>query len=184
MVRPEPHQPLDEADLGVDGGVEARLAPPGRISAAGAAARARGLGLVLRSRPSFAGAASMPASAARCFSASRRLRSSRSLARRSALYSNTAREACALVIRSGLSICPAPGWSSSAKSAPRGSDAIAAIEPARGPKPKRCSARAALRLGVEGHAFHPSRTWATVGDPHDPRPPSNTTTAARRVIAA
>src|SRR5712692_6065114 len=40
---------------------------------------------------------------------------------------------------------PAPGRSSSASSAPREWDASAAIEPGRGPKPNRCSAKAALR---------------------------------------
>src|SRR5262245_37017864 len=112
----------------------------------GSGGSASGLGWASVSA-SLAAASSMPASAARCFCASRRLRSSRSLARRSELYSKTAREACAPVIRSGLSICPAPGLSSSATSPPRGSAALAAIEPARGPKPKRCNASAACALG-------------------------------------
>ena len=56
---------------------------------------------------------------------------------------NAAIDDCAAVISSAFTICPMPGLSSSASSAPRGSDAIAAIEPARGPIPKRCKARAA-----------------------------------------
>jgi len=40
-------------------------------------------------------------------------------------------------------IWPAPGFSISASSAPRGSDAMTAIEPGRGPSPNRCSASAA-----------------------------------------
>src|SRR6202022_1039261 len=89
-------------------------------------------------------AVSPPAfSTATCGAASRRRRSRLSLAARSALYSKTARLAAALVGRSGFRICPAFGRSISARSAPRGSAAIAAIEPLRGPKPNRCSARAA-----------------------------------------
>src|SRR5438105_531536 len=65
------------------------------------------------------------------------------LALRSALYSKTARLAAPLVGRSGLVICPAPGASSSAVSAPRGSAAISPIDPARGPNPNRCSASGA-----------------------------------------
>src|ERR1039457_6963940 len=42
---------------------------------------------------------------------------------------------------------PAPGRSSSASIAPRGSEATDAIEPARGPKPKRWSAVAADVFG-------------------------------------
>src|SRR4051812_47942788 len=64
-------------------------------------------------------------------------------ARRSARNSNAARTACALVIRWLPSIRPIPGRSSSASKAPRGSEASAAIEPRRGPRPKRCSASAA-----------------------------------------
>src|SRR3954454_20190862 len=40
-------------------------------------------------------------------------------------------------------ICPAPGFSISSSSAPRGSEAIILIEPARGPRPNRCRASAA-----------------------------------------
>ena len=62
---------------------------------------------------------------------------------RSALYSKTARLAAPLVGRSGFVICPAPGRSSSAISAPRGSAAISPIDPSRGPNPNRCRASAA-----------------------------------------
>src|SRR5205085_2502839 len=53
-------------------------------------------------------------------------------------------------------ICPAPGFSISASSAPRGSEAIAAIDPARGPRPNRCRASAAAPFAsidrtVAGH---------------------------------
>ena len=76
-------------------------------------------------------------SSAACFCAIRRAcRSWRKL--------KAAVEDLAAVISSALTICPMPGLSSSASSAPRGSDAIAAIEPARGPKPKRCRASAAV----------------------------------------
>jgi len=43
---------------------------------------------------------------------------------------------------------PALGRSRSASNAPRGSSAIAAIEPATGPKPNRCNASAASSLGL------------------------------------
>src|SRR5262249_48251688 len=43
---------------------------------------------------------------------------------------------------------PAPGRSRSASNAPRGSSAIAAIEPATGPNPNRCNASAASNLGL------------------------------------
>src|SRR4029077_3649513 len=82
-------------------------------------------------------------SIATCGAAARRSFSRLSLAARSALNSKTARLAAALLGRSAFAISPALGRSSSARSAPRGSDAIAAIEPVRGPKPNRCSARAA-----------------------------------------
>src|SRR3982075_985233 len=59
---------------------------------------------------------------------------------------NAARAATLLFISSRLEMRPAPGRSSSAISAPRGSDAMAAIEPVRGPRPKRLSASAASAL--------------------------------------
>src|SRR5689334_19290698 len=59
---------------------------------------------------------------------------------------NVARVATPLLISSGLETRPALGRSRSAISAPRGSDAMAAIEPVRGPRPKRLSASAASAL--------------------------------------
>src|SRR6202030_3732310 len=53
--------------------------------------------------------------------------------------------AAPLLISPASGILPAFGLSSSARSAPLGSDAIAAMVPARDPKPNRCSARAAPR---------------------------------------
>jgi hypothetical protein len=49
--------------------------------------------------------------------------------------------------RSALAMRPAPGRSSSERNAPRGSDAIASIVPARGPSPNRCRACAATAFG-------------------------------------
>src|SRR6516165_763904 len=91
------------------------------------------------------GFASIAASAsALCAAASRRSRSRFPFAARSALYSKTARLAAPLLGRSGAAISPAFGRSSSARSAPRGSNAMASIEPARGPKPNRCNASTAF----------------------------------------
>src|SRR5579884_2504423 len=84
---------------------------------------------------------SMPVFAASFCAASRRLRSSLSCAARAALYSKTSRFSAAAA-GSAAAIRPAPGRSSSARSAPCGSLASAAIEPRRGPMPKRCSASA------------------------------------------
>ena len=68
-------------------------------------------------------------------------------ARRSARNSKDARTACALVIRLLPMIRPMSGRSSSANNAPRASEAIAAIEPRRGPRQKRCRASAAANFG-------------------------------------
>ncbi len=62
---------------------------------------------------------------------------------RSAFASATMRKARALVGSDCAATSPARGLASSASSAPRGSDSIAAIDPGRGPIPKRCSASAA-----------------------------------------
>src|SRR6516162_2600653 len=106
-------------------------------------------------------AASPPASCIATFAAaSRRSRSRFSLAARSALYSKTARLAAPLLGRSALTICPTPGRSSSARRAPRGSSVIASIEPARGPKPNRCSASAAS-LGLQAISVVPPKTRRT-----------------------
>ena len=140
MVRPEPDQPLDEADLGRERGVDARLGlvevellrrdADGRPLPRRPACRRRSLAV------RFSAARSC------CPPASRRIwrRASLELERR-------ARRRTPLLSRSALAMRPAPLRSSSAISAPRGSDAIAAIEPARGPSPKRCSASAACAFG-------------------------------------
>src|SRR5262249_53268702 len=52
-----------------------------------------------------------------------------------------------LVSKSALPTRPAPARSNSASSAPRGSEATAAIDPARGPRPNRCKASAASAFG-------------------------------------
>src|ERR1043166_3687452 len=66
-------------------------------------------------------------------------------ARRSARASKAARAAAVALMSSGLSMRPARGRSISANSAPRGSEAIWAIEFRFGPRPNRCSASAASR---------------------------------------
>ena len=68
-------------------------------------------------------------------------------ASRLARYSKKAREAIALLGRFCAVTSPAPGCSNSASNAPRGSSAIAAIEPAAGPRPNRCRASAASSCG-------------------------------------
>jgi hypothetical protein len=62
---------------------------------------------------------------------------------RSALSSNVPRLAAPPGRTPSAGICSAFGRSSSASGAPRGSDAMAAIEPVRRPSPSRCKARAA-----------------------------------------
>src|SRR5262245_32153543 len=71
-----------------------------------------------------------------------------SFACRSARNSKKARAACPLLGRFAAATRPAPGRSRSASYAPRGSPAIAAIEPATGPNPNRCNASAASNLGL------------------------------------
>src|SRR5216683_4405035 len=101
----------------------------------GAGGGASAFASIMASPPGF--------SIATCGAASRRRRSRFSFAARSALYSKTARLAAPLLGRSAVAACPTFGRSSSASRAPRGSAAIAAIEPERGPKPNRWSASAA-----------------------------------------
>src|SRR5262252_3379350 len=85
----------------------------------------------------------MPAVSASFCAASRCRRASLSFALRSALNSKTARLAAPLLSKSVAATSPTPVRWSSAINAPRESDAIASIVPARGPRPNRCSANAA-----------------------------------------
>src|SRR5215813_4625299 len=89
-------------------------------------------------------ASAMAGSTARLASSARAMVMAR--ARRSALASATSRNACALVGNDAAAILPASRLSSSASRAPRGSEAMAAMEPSRGPKPKRLSANTAMAL--------------------------------------
>src|SRR5215472_18391862 len=57
----------------------------------------------------------------------------------------------------GVRTCPAFDRSRSARSAARGSEAIAAIEPSRGPNPNRCNANAAS-FGSQAIGLVPPRS--------------------------
>src|SRR5262249_2650553 len=149
MVRPEPHQPFGEADFGEQRGIEPRSDFFEKILPFGGRR-----GINLGAAAGFAGSAILPASSLMPWRSSAASRSASFWARcartffacRAACASKPAREACALVSKSGLLMAPMPGRSSSASSAPRGSEAIAAIEPGRGPRPNRCRANAASRV--------------------------------------
>src|SRR5262245_52611272 len=64
----------------------------------------------------------------------------------------------------GAATSPAWGLSSSASSAPRGSDSMAAIDPARGPIPKRCSASAATAFAESPMKHVPTVTSALLAN--------------------
>ena len=162
MVRPEPDQPLDEADARRR--ARRRCAPWPRRDRAAAARRA--------ARAPADRRASSPASARRRLSAPLSL-ASLSFASRAACRaaccacrnSKALRAAAPLVSSSGSVRRPAPGRSSSASSAPRGSEAMAAIEPGRGPSPNRCSASAASAFGSRAMRQCPFRLGRAIAPP-------------------
>ena len=158
MVRPEPDQPLDEADIGAERSVEARfgfvlkeLLRQRRLAAAFAIGdggccwfaasvasdAAHGAPEGLRQSTRFA---AFPASA--CFCARN---ASFCFAACSARKSNTSRAASPLDGRLAART-PACGRSRSASNAPCGSAAMAAIALPAAPKPNRWSASAAASL--------------------------------------
>ena len=145
MVGPEPHQPLDETDLRTDCGIEPRLASSrnmaprqryliGRLCGRGGAPAPRPRAMLrFRCRPFPPIFAQLRVAAGRACP----LRFVRRCIRKRRGW----RRRCSADRQQRPA--PAPGRSSSATSAPRGSDAIASIVPARGPSPNRCSANAA-----------------------------------------
>ena len=150
VVRPEPDQPFGEADMGIERSIVARLGF-GEINLL----RQRRPGLCRRhgscvKTMSFLAALSpaivmsfAPGEATR---GSFMFRCAMRAALRSWRNSNTARRALSLLMRPELLIRPAPDARSETR-APRGSDAMAAMSPGRGPKPNRCSANAACAEG-------------------------------------
>src|SRR5262249_44305393 len=68
---------------------------------------------------------------------------------------NATRAAVPLVSKSALPMRPAPAPSNSASNAPRGSDAMPAIDPARGPRPNRYRASAASAFASRAMRHRP-----------------------------
>jgi hypothetical protein len=127
MVGPEPHQPLDESDLGAERGLGANprlfeIDLPSRIGDGFAILAA------ISSVPCVVPSVIEDASDICCRFASCSFFARIALACRIALASLTARKALALD-RPGIAIGLADERSSSAISAPRGSASIAAIDP-------------------------------------------------------
>jgi hypothetical protein len=82
-------------------------------------------------------------------------RALRAAARCASRKANTARAASPLVSKPPpAAMRPAPVRSRSAINAPRGSEAMAAIDPARGPRPNRCNAIVASTLGSRAMREH------------------------------
>src|SRR6516225_7748232 len=141
VIGPKPNKALDEADLAGDGGFDADF---GLVLNELSRQWRRLLALLGRSRFRL-GSLRIPV----WFHRSVVGRAANfSFACRSARNSKKARAACPLLGRFAAATRPAPGRSRSASNAPRGSSAIAAIEPATGPKPNRCNASAASSLGL------------------------------------